>query len=296
MGPSVELADRSSDTVVPPSFGASLREARLRRNISLEDIAAHTKINRSFLQDLERNDLSRWPRNQFYCESYLRAYSTAIGLDPREVIDGFRKEFVASSAPRPVPPSRNAHWLNPVTIPIILAVTFVSAYLLARVFAPDSGAAETPAATAPATTATPAAPRLRPGQVAPAKSDPVVPAVEAPAPVSQAAIPPPNEPPPVDAPVRGELSINSTPTGARVLVNGIARGTTPLLLQNLPPGSYTIRMILPGRPGVTRSATISSERPRASVSASLVPEPAPEPPVATSESPVETPAAASGPD
>jgi len=287
MGPPVELADRSSDTVVPPSFGASLREARIRRNISLEDIAAHTKINRSFLQDLERNDLSKWPQNQFYCESYLRAYSTAIGLNPREVIDGFRKEFVASSAPRPVPPSRNAHWLNPVTIPIILAVTFVGAYSIARLFAPDSGAAET-AATAPAatTTATPA--------VEPVRSDAAAPKVEEPSPVSQVALPPPNEPPPVETRVRGELSIDSTPPGARVLINGIARGSTPLVLQNLAPGSYTIRLILPGRPGVTRSASITAERPRTSVSASLEPEPAPEPPLATSESPVEIPVSPAG--
>jgi transcriptional regulator with XRE-family HTH domain len=289
----VELADRSSDTVVPPSFGTSLREARIRRNISLEDIAAHTKINRSFLLDLERNDLSKWPRNQFYCESYLRAYSTAIGLDPREVIDGFRKEFVASSAPRPVPPSRNAHWLNPVTIPIILALTFVGAYSMARLFAPDSSAAETPAATAPAatTTGTPAAPGSGSRQVAPATSDAVTPKVEAPAPVSQAAMPPPNEAPPVETRVRGELSVDSTPPGARVLINGIARGSTPLVLQNLPPGSYTIRLILPGRPGVTRSASITTERPRASVSASLEPEPAPGPSLATSESPEEIPVA-----
>jgi transcriptional regulator with XRE-family HTH domain len=289
----VELADRSSDTVVPPSFGTSLREARIRRNISLEDIAAHTKINRSFLLDLERNDLSKWPRNQFYCESSLRAYSTAIGLDPREVIDGFRKEFVASSAPRPVPPSRNAHWLNPVTIPIILALTFVGAYSMARLFAPDSSAAETPAATAPAatTTATPAAPASGSRQVAPATSDAVAPKVEAPAPVSQAAMPPSNEAPPVETRVRGELSVDSTPPGARVLINGIARGSTPLVLQNLPPGSYTIRLILPGRPGVTRSASITTERPRASVSASLEPEPAPGPSLATSESPEEIPVA-----
>jgi cytoskeletal protein RodZ len=294
----VELADRSSETVVPPSFGASLREARIRRNISLEDIAAHTKINRSFLQDLERNDLSKWPRNQFYCESYLRAYSTAIGLNPREVIDGFRREFVDSPAPRPVPPSRNAHWLNPVTIPIILALTFVAAYSIARMYAPDSSAAETLAPAVPAaTTETPVASPLSSGQVTPAKSEAAPTKVEAPAPVSQASMPPPNEPPPLETRVRGELSIDSTPPGARVLVNGIARGSTPLLLQNLAPGSYTIRLILPGRPGVTRSASITSDRPRASVSVSLESEPTPEPPVAQSESPVEIPASpANGPN
>jgi cytoskeleton protein RodZ len=287
----VELADRSPDTIVPPSFGASLREARIRRNISLEEIAAHTKINRSFLQDLERNDFSKWPHNQFYCESYLRAYSTAIGLDPHEVIDAFRGELAAraSSTPNPVPPSRNAHWLNPVTIPIILAVTFVVAYSLAHWYGPASHSEQTPPTVAPeATMTTP--PAIVTSGSAPKDKAPAVPAVQ-----NEIAVPPPEAPPVETARVRGELAIDSTPPGARVLVNGIARGSTPLVLQNLPPGSYMVRMIPPGRAGVTRTVTISPERPRASVTADL--EPQPEPPAVVAAPPTDTPALPSvGPD
>jgi PEGA domain len=42
------------------------------------------------------------------------------------------------------------------------------------------------------------------------------------------------------------MLIRSTPAGAQVAVNGVASGVTPLVLRNLPFGSYTIRITLPG--------------------------------------------------
>jgi hypothetical protein len=42
------------------------------------------------------------------------------------------------------------------------------------------------------------------------------------------------------------MLIRSTPAGAQVAVNGVARGVTPLALRNLPLGSYTIRVTMPG--------------------------------------------------
>jgi hypothetical protein len=42
------------------------------------------------------------------------------------------------------------------------------------------------------------------------------------------------------------MLIRSTPAGAQVVVNGVARGVTPLVLRNLPFGSYTIRLTLSG--------------------------------------------------
>lgn len=45
---------------------------------------------------------------------------------------------------------------------------------------------------------------------------------------------------------RGSLAVNSAPTGARVLVNGVPVGKTPLLLQDLPVGSRVVRLELDG--------------------------------------------------
>jgi cytoskeletal protein RodZ len=266
MGPVVELVDNSRGTVHPPTFGASLRAARLSRNVSLDAVAAHTKINRSFFQDLERNDLSKWPASQFYRETYLRAYCRAVGLDPQEVIDGFRRELAGDAVSKPALAPARPRRLTPVTIPIIVAVTLIVSYSVARwlPFAP----AET---TAPSEiSAQPTAAPTDASSVAPV-SEPRVETL----PVEPAAAPPVDTPPPVVARVAGELVITSTPAGAHVLVNGIRRGSTPVVLQSLPAGSYSVRIILPGHAGVTRHATISAQRPRAEVSADF--EPAPDP-------------------
>lgn len=275
----MELVDLSGGTVTPQTFGATLRAARLSRNISIDAIAAHTKINRAFFQDLERNDLSKWPSSQFYRESYLRAYADAIGLNPREVIEGFRREIAAVEASNLAAPNAKPRRLTPVTIPIILALTFVVAYGLARWLAPASPApvaavSEPPApdaGSAPANASQPQTPAAQSSGVAP---------VEA-------------------AQVEGELVINSTPPGARVIVNGIGRGRTPARVQYLAPGTYTVRLIQPGHRSVTRRATIAPGRLRIEVSATMepvTPEPEPEPAAAqeaaSSPSPAPAPAAA----
>jgi cytoskeletal protein RodZ len=43
------------------SLGRRLRSERERRLITLESIAATTKINIGLLRDLERDDATRWP-------------------------------------------------------------------------------------------------------------------------------------------------------------------------------------------------------------------------------------------
>jgi cytoskeletal protein RodZ len=270
MGPAVELVDDSRGTVLPPTFGASLRAARLRRNISLDTVAAHTKINRSFFQDLERNDLSRWPTSQFYRETYLRAYSRAIGLDPHEVIDGFRREIAGSAVSRPTLPPDRPRRLTPVTIPIILAVTLAVSYSLARWLPSTPGGTEPvdvteasgPGTAAAASSATvPATANVAPVNASMSAAPPTDPTVA----------PPVETTPPAVGRIAGELVITSTPPGANVLVNGIRRGSTPVVLQSLPAGSYSVRLILPGHTGVTRRATISAERRRVEVSADFEP-------------------------
>jgi transcriptional regulator with XRE-family HTH domain len=77
------------------SFGARLRHERERRKIALRSIAERTKISVRFLEQLERDDVSRWPSGLFR-KSFVRAYATAIGLDPDVVL----REF-AESHPDP---------------------------------------------------------------------------------------------------------------------------------------------------------------------------------------------------
>jgi transcriptional regulator with XRE-family HTH domain len=74
------------------AFGPNLRRTRIQRGISLESIAAATKISIDLLSGLERNDLSRWPTG-IYARAYIRAYATQIGADPEGIVDAFCRWF-----------------------------------------------------------------------------------------------------------------------------------------------------------------------------------------------------------
>jgi len=70
------------------SLGRRLRSERERRLITLESIAANTKISVSLLRDLERDDVSRWPSGIFR-RAFIRGYAEAIGLDADDVMQEF---------------------------------------------------------------------------------------------------------------------------------------------------------------------------------------------------------------
>jgi hypothetical protein len=69
-----------------------LKGTRERIGISLEDIAASTKISRSLLKALEDGDVSRWPQG-IYRRSYLRDYLRAIDLPADPVVAEFVRLF-----------------------------------------------------------------------------------------------------------------------------------------------------------------------------------------------------------
>jgi hypothetical protein len=73
---------------MPEGFGARLRKQREDRQIDLSWIAEETKIKRSLLEALERDDVSRWPSGIFR-RAYVRTYAHIIGLDPDVVLREF---------------------------------------------------------------------------------------------------------------------------------------------------------------------------------------------------------------
>ena len=85
------------------SFGARLRRVREHRRISIASIAESTKILGALLEGVENDDVSRWPTG-LYRRAFMRAYATAIGLDPEPIV----REFIArfpdpEDTPAPAP-------------------------------------------------------------------------------------------------------------------------------------------------------------------------------------------------
>jgi hypothetical protein len=88
--------------------------------------------------------------------------------------------------------------------------------------------------------------------------------VPAPTPTPKAA--PPPSPPPVTS---GGLQVRTTPAGASVIVNGKARGRTPLTLRELPLGSYTIRLTRDGYVDEERRVQLTEGRASSSLAVTL---------------------------
>ena len=63
------------------AFVTRLRRHRQRNRISLDEIAAETRVKKEMFEALEANDLSAWPRG-LYARAWVRTYACAVGLDP----------------------------------------------------------------------------------------------------------------------------------------------------------------------------------------------------------------------
>lgn len=91
-------------------FGARLQLRREQQQIDLSVIAEQTKIKRSLLEALERDDLSHWPTGIFR-RAWVRSYAQAIGLDGDQTVREFLEahpdadEIAATTAPPAPEPS-----------------------------------------------------------------------------------------------------------------------------------------------------------------------------------------------
>ena len=74
------------------TFGRRLRDQRERHGVTLDAIAASTKINASLLAALERGDVSAWPAGIFR-RAFVREYAAAIGVSPEPIVAEFVRVF-----------------------------------------------------------------------------------------------------------------------------------------------------------------------------------------------------------
>lgn len=102
-----------------------LREAREVRGLTLDDIAASTRIQRRTLQALEEGNIANIPRT--YLRAFLRSFAKEVGLDGGEILQEFEqseKTAAPSVQNQPVaakvviPGSRNI-------VPLFLSVVLI---------------------------------------------------------------------------------------------------------------------------------------------------------------------------
>ena len=73
------------------SLGQILREARIRKKLSIEQIAQSTKIKKKFITALEEEKYDQLPA-KVYISAYIRTLSAIYEIDPKIVLDKIPKE------------------------------------------------------------------------------------------------------------------------------------------------------------------------------------------------------------
>jgi cytoskeletal protein RodZ len=92
--------------VTPQAFGQQLRRHREKRRITLREIASQTKVSAGLFESLENGECARWPGG-IYGRGFVRAYATAIGLDPEQIVAIFGDcypQFASDLPADPAPP------------------------------------------------------------------------------------------------------------------------------------------------------------------------------------------------
>jgi len=81
-----------------PTVGERLRAAREEKGLSLEDIAAQTRIPQRHLESLETADWDKLPAPT-YTTGFAKSYASAVGLDRSEIGEQLRAEMGGERSP-----------------------------------------------------------------------------------------------------------------------------------------------------------------------------------------------------
>lgn len=167
--------DEALDHQLPlDSTGQRLRRAREAAGMTVEQLAAETRIPQRHIETIERGEFAALP-SRTYATGFSRTYARAVGLDENDVLTQLRAELGQSgtdrlATPRFEPgdparvPSRGLTWLSLLAI-VLLAVGGYAFYR--SYFAPGLGPAplEEPRPVAPQPNAPATIPAVATGEV-----------------------------------------------------------------------------------------------------------------------------------
>jgi len=160
-----ELAEPSAPTV-----GERLKAAREEKGLSLEDVAAQTRIPQRHLESIETADWDALPAPT-YTVGFAKSYASSVGLDRTEIGEQLREEmggqrFTASQTEvfEPADPARTMpKWLVLGAVVAVILLVVVMSWLNKRSLETPEAQTNVPAAAA----AAPQAPAPSPQQPAP---------------------------------------------------------------------------------------------------------------------------------
>ncbi|QBP41429.1 helix-turn-helix domain-containing protein [Paenisporosarcina antarctica] len=78
-------------------LGTRLKEARLAKGYSLEDLQEMTKIQKRYLSGIEEGNYSMMP-GSFYIRAFIKQYADAVGLNSDELLESYKQELPSTSS------------------------------------------------------------------------------------------------------------------------------------------------------------------------------------------------------
>ncbi|KAF0820449.1 MULTISPECIES: helix-turn-helix domain-containing protein [unclassified Cytobacillus] len=75
-------------------LGNRLKEARLAKDMSLDDLQKVTKIQKRYLVGIEEGDYSMMP-GKFYVRAFIKQYAEAVGIEPEEIFEQYKNDIPA---------------------------------------------------------------------------------------------------------------------------------------------------------------------------------------------------------
>ncbi|MEH7504607.1 RodZ domain-containing protein [Neobacillus drentensis] len=76
-------------------LGNRLKEARIAKGLSLDDLQSMTKIQKRYLIGIEEGNYSSMPGN-FYVRAFIKQYAEALSLNPDELFETYKGEIPAT--------------------------------------------------------------------------------------------------------------------------------------------------------------------------------------------------------
>lgn len=82
--------------LVLTELGSRLKEARLQKGMSLDELQTVTKIQKRYLIGIEEGNYRIMP-GKFYVRAFIKQYAEAVGLNHEELLDEYKSEIPATS-------------------------------------------------------------------------------------------------------------------------------------------------------------------------------------------------------
>ncbi|MDT3424590.1 cytoskeletal protein RodZ [Paenibacillus forsythiae] len=122
-------------------LGRQLKEARLQKGMSLDDVQEVTKIRKKYLEAIETGDYKVLP-GSFYVRAFIKTYAEAVGVNPDELVqepgsvpvpkeEPSTMESVLQKRSRRPEADRNAKWLPTLLMWIFPVLIIAVIYMYA---------------------------------------------------------------------------------------------------------------------------------------------------------------------